>query len=74
MRVKPAPGRAVRDPRTMTLLPEDGRDVNERDPFWARRLRDEDVVGADEPEPEPEPEPEENPEQQPAAYAAQREA
>ena len=44
MRVKPAPGRAVRDPRTMMLLSEDGRDVNERDPFWARRLRDADVV------------------------------
>lgn len=46
MRVTPAPGRAVRDPRNMTLLTEDGREVNERDPFWARRLRDRDVVEA----------------------------
>jgi hypothetical protein len=46
MIVKPAPGRAVRDPRSMALLTEDGRDVNERDPFWARRLRDKDVVEA----------------------------
>lgn len=47
MIVKPAPGRAVRDPRSMALLTDEGRDVNERDPFWARRLRDGDVVAAD---------------------------
>ena len=44
MRVVPAPGRAVRDPRTLTLLTDDGRDVDETDVFWARRLRDGDVV------------------------------
>jgi hypothetical protein len=46
MKAKPAPGRAVRDPRSMTLLTEEGRDVDERDPFWARRLRDKDIVEA----------------------------
>ena len=44
MRVKPAPGRAVRDPRTMTLLTDEGREVPDRDPFWVRRVRDGDVV------------------------------
>ena len=46
LRVKPAPGRAVRDPRTLTLLPDEGRDVPD-DVFWSRRLRDEDVVADD---------------------------
>ena len=44
MLVKPAPGRTVRDPRTMLLLPAAGRDVNIGDPFWARRIRDGDVT------------------------------
>jgi Protein of unknown function (DUF2635) len=51
MKVKPAPGRAVRDPNTHGLLPEDGREVNENDLYWARRLRDGDVVPADDPPP-----------------------
>jgi hypothetical protein len=46
MKVKPAPGRAVRDPTTMQLLPEDGRDVP-NNPFWRRRVRDGDVVAED---------------------------
>lgn len=44
MRVKPAEGRAVRDPYTMALLPEDGREVADGDLFWVRRVRDGDVV------------------------------
>lgn len=44
MRVKPAPGRAVRDPHTMALLPEEGREVNLRDLYWVRRVRDGDVI------------------------------
>lgn len=44
MKVKPAQGRAVRDPHSMALLPAEGRDVPDRDPFWRRRLRDGDVV------------------------------
>lgn len=47
MRVKPAEGRAVRDERTMQLLPPDGRDVPLNN-FWQRRLRDGDVVAVEE--------------------------
>jgi len=43
MRVKPAEGRAVRDPVTKQLLPAAGREVPENQ-FWRRRLRDGDVV------------------------------
>lgn len=43
MKVKPAQGRAVRDPITMQLLPDDGREVP-NNPFWRRRRRDGDVV------------------------------
>jgi hypothetical protein len=46
MRVKPAPGLAVRDPATMELLPAEGADVPD-DVFWRRRLRDGDVVPGD---------------------------
>jgi len=48
MRVRPAEGRAVRDPLTKQLLPADGRDVPDNS-FWRRRLRDGDVVAADAP-------------------------
>jgi hypothetical protein len=44
MFVKPAPGRTVRDPHSMALLPADGREVNDSDPFWLRRVRDRDVI------------------------------
>lgn len=44
MWVKPVPGRSVRDPRSMALLPEKGREVPDSDPFWLRRLRDGDVT------------------------------
>jgi hypothetical protein len=50
MKVKPAEGRAVRDPRTMRLLPEEGGEVSDSDPFWRRRLRDGDVVLVEDPE------------------------
>lgn len=46
MMVKPAPGRAVRDPVTRQLLPEAGRDVPDNT-FWHRRLRDGDVIAVD---------------------------
>ena len=45
MIVKPAAGRAVRDPNTYELLPAEGRDVPDTF-FWRRRLRDGDVVAA----------------------------
>lgn len=43
MKVKPAEGRAVRDPLLRDLLPDEGRDVP-RDDYWTRRLMDGDVV------------------------------
>jgi hypothetical protein len=53
MKVKPAPGRAVRDPVTMELLPDEGATVRDDDPFWTRRVLDGDVeVIADDPPPE----------------------
>jgi hypothetical protein len=44
MWVKPVPGRTVRDPHSMALLPAEGREVNDSDPFWLRRVRDGDVT------------------------------
>jgi hypothetical protein len=44
MKVYPAPGLKVRDPETKTHLPAHGADVDSNDLFWARRLRDGDVV------------------------------
>lgn len=43
MKLKPADGRAVRDPAKGKLLPEDGAEVT-LNAFWRRRLRDGDVV------------------------------
>ena len=44
MKVKPAPGRAVRDPQqNYRLMPEQGGEVPDN-AFWQRRLRDGDVV------------------------------
>lgn len=44
MRIIPAPGRAVRDPKSMQMLPPEGREVPDNDSFWARRVRDGDVT------------------------------
>lgn len=46
MKVKPSEGRAVRDPELRDLLPAEGRDVPRTD-YWLRRLRDGDVVEAE---------------------------
>lgn len=43
MKLKPADGRAVRDPAKGKLLPEEGAEVT-LNAFWRRRLRDGDVV------------------------------
>jgi hypothetical protein len=51
MFVKPAQGRAVRDPSTMRLLTDEGMTVPDASPFWARRVRDGDVVVVDDIEP-----------------------
>ena len=48
MFVKPAPGRMVRWPRTMTPLREAGETVPENT-YWLRALRDEDVEIAEPP-------------------------
>ena len=42
-RIKPAPGKAVRDPRTMQLLTARG-ERKPRNAYWLRRLADGDVV------------------------------
>lgn len=53
MRVKPAEGRAVRDPQTMQLLPDEGAVVPDDDPFWTRRVLDADVeIMPDDPPPD----------------------
>ena len=44
MLVKPAPGRAIRDPGTMQLVPDTGALIDPTNLFWARVLADEDVV------------------------------
>ncbi|MEA1063941.1 DUF2635 domain-containing protein [Erwinia sp. HR93] len=41
--IKPAPGRSVRDPRTMKLLPKDGTS-KPRNAYWLRRAAAGDVV------------------------------
>lgn len=43
LKIKPAPGRAVRDPRTMQLLSGSG-ERKPRSSYWLRRLADGDVV------------------------------
>lgn len=43
LRIKPAPGRLVRDPDTRELLSADGEE-KPYTPFWCRRLNDGDVV------------------------------
>ena len=42
--ITPAPGREVRYPPTMRLLTDEGLTVPDDDLFWARRLRDGDVI------------------------------
>lgn len=44
MLVYPKPGVLVRDPDKRDLLPEDGRDVDGSNPYWIRRLADEDIT------------------------------
>jgi hypothetical protein len=44
MFVKPAEGVKVRDPRSKRHIPEGGVEVADTDIYWARRLRDGDVV------------------------------
>jgi hypothetical protein len=52
MKVIPVPGRSVRDPKNMQLLPDEGREVPDGDPFWTRRVRDGDVTAEEPPPPE----------------------
>lgn len=52
MKVVPGEGRQVRDPLNHALVPPEGREVNEHDMYWARRLRDGDIVPAPDPPPE----------------------
>lgn len=50
MKVIPgAADRAVRHPVSGVLVPPEGMEVNEHDLYWARRLRDGDVMEAEDP-------------------------
>lgn len=44
MRVYPAAGLLCRDPVKKDLLPEEGREVDDNDLFWLRRIAQGDVV------------------------------
>lgn len=44
MFVKPNEGCEIRDPFKRTLLPKEGAEVADNDPFWKRRVRDKDVI------------------------------
>lgn len=44
MLIRPAPGIKVRHPKTHQHIPADGIEVSDADPYWARRLRDGDVI------------------------------
>ncbi|ECM9891611.1 DUF2635 domain-containing protein [Salmonella enterica subsp. enterica serovar Montevideo] len=48
--IKPAPGRAVRDPDTLEFLKPDGEE-KPFTPYWCRRLDDGDVIESDPAEP-----------------------
>lgn len=44
LKIKPAEGKAIRDPLTMQWLSRDGEE-KPRNSYWLRRLADGDVVG-----------------------------
>jgi hypothetical protein len=44
VKIKVSPGLVLRDPVTKVNIPEDGIMVDDADLFWARRIRDQDVV------------------------------
>lgn len=45
VKVKPAEGRKVRDPKSLEFIPADKpTEVNENDKFWAKRIACGDVV------------------------------
>ena len=44
MRVKPAPGLKVRDPKSMKFIPEEGIELKELNTYWVRRIQDGDVL------------------------------
>lgn len=54
MRVKPKAGKMVRDPISLALLPENGRNVP-NNTFWRRRLRDGDIELVSDVKPAPAP-------------------
>lgn len=43
MLVKPATGLLIRDPATRLIVPKEGQEVDQHDPFWSRAIRDGDV-------------------------------
>ena len=55
MFVKPNADLKVRDPVMRDFLPAEGREVDDNDLYWHRRLRDKDVVLAAPTQPSPAP-------------------
>ncbi|HEY2010532.1 MAG TPA: DUF2635 domain-containing protein [Rhizomicrobium sp.] len=53
MFVKPNAGLKVRDPVMRDFLPAEGREVDDHDLYWHRRLRDKDVLLAAPAQPSP---------------------
>lgn len=50
LKIKPALGLKIRDPQTLALLPEDGKEV-EQSSFWIRRIQAGDVLLIDDKKP-----------------------
>jgi hypothetical protein len=55
MKVKPAPGVKVRDPRTLKFIPEAGIELKEMSTYWVRRIECQDVIVVAESAPQPAP-------------------
>lgn len=50
MKIVPKAGLKIRDPHTLQVLPEDGKEVPDHDLFWHRLINDGDVTVVSTPE------------------------
>jgi len=44
VRIKPAEGRLIRDPKSFEKIPVEGKMVDAKSPYWLRRLNAGDVI------------------------------